>query len=203
MSKIILLNGASSSGKTSVARGIQHCSKTSWLTFGVDTFIEMMPYPSPDKKNAYFSGTPGKNNHGPTVSIETTEKGAKLFGAMADFASLLADDGHDVIVDEVLFTDAQLRLYVEKLKAHTVYFVGIYCDLALMQEREFLRRNRSLGLSNDQAERVHKGTREYDLVVDTSRLSAFEAAQKIIARIESKQEPEGFTNMRSIFAKHA
>ena len=44
MSKIILLNGAGSSGKTSIARSIQYLSNEQWLTFGVDTFIEMTPY---------------------------------------------------------------------------------------------------------------------------------------------------------------
>lgn len=44
MSKIILLNGAGSSGKTSIARAIQHLSNEQWLTFGVDTFIEMTSY---------------------------------------------------------------------------------------------------------------------------------------------------------------
>lgn len=43
MSKIILLNGAGSSGKKSIARAIQHLSDEQWLTFGVDTFIEMTP----------------------------------------------------------------------------------------------------------------------------------------------------------------
>ena len=61
MSKIILLNGAGSSGKTSIARSIQHLSSESWLTFGIDTFIEMTPYPSLEKGGEYFSFVPGEN----------------------------------------------------------------------------------------------------------------------------------------------
>ena len=47
MSKIILLNGAGSSGKTSIARSIKYLINEQWLTFGVDTFVEMTPYPLP------------------------------------------------------------------------------------------------------------------------------------------------------------
>ncbi|WP_410521513.1 phosphotransferase-like protein [Candidatus Tisiphia endosymbiont of Metellina segmentata] len=43
MSKIIFLNGCGSAGKTSIARAIQYLSKDSWLTFGIDTFISMIP----------------------------------------------------------------------------------------------------------------------------------------------------------------
>ena len=49
-----------------------------------------------------------------------------------------------------------------------------------MQEREYLRKDRELGLSNDQFDRVHNGVREYDLTVDTSNSSVFEAAREIL-----------------------
>ncbi|WP_394355839.1 phosphotransferase-like protein [Candidatus Trichorickettsia mobilis] len=45
MSKIIFLNGCGSSGKTSIVRSIQHLSNDLWLTFGIDTFISMTPFP--------------------------------------------------------------------------------------------------------------------------------------------------------------
>ena len=87
MSKIILLNGAGSSGKTSIARSIQYLSEEQWLTFGVDTFIEMSPYPSPGKDSKYFSFLPSKNSRGPLMSVESKPEGNKLFGVMADFFS--------------------------------------------------------------------------------------------------------------------
>ena len=77
MSKIILLNGAGSSGKTSIARAIQHLSNEQWLTFGVDTFIEMTPYPSPGKDAEYFAFVPGENNRGPLMRVESKPTGDK------------------------------------------------------------------------------------------------------------------------------
>jgi chloramphenicol 3-O phosphotransferase len=91
MSKIIFLNGCGSSGKTSIARSIQHLSNDLWLTFGIDTFISMTPYPSDDKKEAgYFSFVPGKNDRGCTMRVQIDHKGDQLFGVMPDFANLLA-----------------------------------------------------------------------------------------------------------------
>ena len=43
MSRIIFLNGCSSSGKTSISKAIQEISSSPWLHMGVDTFIGMLP----------------------------------------------------------------------------------------------------------------------------------------------------------------
>jgi chloramphenicol 3-O phosphotransferase len=196
MSKMILLNGASSSGKTSIARSIQSLSNEQWLTFGVDTFIDMMPYPSSGKDGAYFDFVPGENERGPLMSVVSKPAGDKLFGAMTDFAHMLGCRGNNLIIDEVLLNDKQLKSYVDKLADHTVYFVGVKCDLAIMQEREYLRRDRALGLSNDQFDRVHTGAREYDFMVDTSNTSVFDAAKAIITFIDNNPNPKGFHHMR-------
>lgn len=94
------------------------------------------------------------------------------------------------------FNDKQLKSYVDKLADHTVYFIGVKCDLAIMQEREYLRRDRALGLSNDQFYRVHTGMREYDFTVDTSNSSVFEVTKEIITFIDNNPHPSGFNNMR-------
>jgi len=199
MSKIILLNGAGSSGKTSIARSIQYLSNEQWLTFGVDTFIEMTPYPSPGQDGEYFDFVPGENERGPLMSVKSKPTGDKLFGAMPDFAHMLGSRGNNLIIDDVLFDDKQLKSYVDKLADHTVYFIGVKCDLAIMQEREYLRRDRALGLSNDQFDRVHTGTREYDLTVDTSNTSVFNVAKQIINFIDQNKEPKSFCKMKELF----
>ena len=43
MSKIILLNGCGSSGKSSIAKSFQHLSEQPWLHVGMDMLIDMMP----------------------------------------------------------------------------------------------------------------------------------------------------------------
>ncbi|MES2215157.1 MAG: hypothetical protein V4485_03955 [Pseudomonadota bacterium] len=184
MSKIILLNGCGSSGKTSIARSIQHLSEDLWITFGVDSLIDMMPRA---KQDEYLKFIPRMNQYGPEMHVEVKPKGADLFCVMPDFANLLANKGHNLIIDEVLFEDSKLQHYAEKLRDHTTYFIGVFCDLAAMQEREILRQNRHIGLSSNQFDRVHTGIRSnYDLKVDTTRASSFEVAKQILAYVSSK-----------------
>jgi len=197
MNKIIFLNGCGSSGKTSIARSIQHLSNESWLTFGIDTFISMTPFPCKDKGDAgYFSFIPGKNDRGPMMRVETGPKGDQLFGLMPDFENLLATRGNNLIIDEVLFGDIYLKSYIKTLQNHIVYFVGVFCELPVMQEREILRRDRSIGLSNDQVDRIHKGLRQYDLIVDTTNASPFEVSKQILAFLDEHPAPQGFLTMR-------
>jgi chloramphenicol 3-O phosphotransferase len=112
----------------------------------------------------------------------------------------LANCGHHLIIDEVVFEDEMLKDYVQALREHTTYFIGVFCALSLMQERELLRGDRAIGLSNDQMDKVHQGTRAYDLAVDTSYQSSFEAAKQILilSLINNLTEPTGFKKMAQV-----
>lgn len=189
-SRIIFLNGCGSSGKTSIARSIQYLSDELWLTFGIDTFIDIIPRQKDHKETDYFNFIYGSNERGITCSVETGLKGKQLFNVMPDFAKLLADAGHNIIIDEVLFDDESLQSYIGKLADHTIYYIGVLCDLKIMQEREILRGDRTIGLSNDQIDRVHNGKRtHYDLKIDTSNISPFEAATQILDYIRKEPRP--------------
>lgn len=190
MSKIIFLNGCGSSGKTSIAKAIQHESPDLWLSFGVDTFIDMIPF---GRQEPYLKFIPGQNDRGPIMHVESGAEGAKLFSIMPQFAEMLAARGNNLIIDEVLFDEEALKAYVQQLKAHTVYYIGVFCDLEVMQEREVLRRDRCIGLSNDQIDRVHQGAlNSYDFKVDTTAISPFEVARQILKYIDDNPVPEAF-----------
>src|SRR5664279_3214992 len=40
---VVVLNGGSSSGKSSIARALQELLPSLWLTFGVDAFVDALP----------------------------------------------------------------------------------------------------------------------------------------------------------------
>lgn len=196
MSTIIFLNGCGSAGKTSIARALQSISPDLWITFGVDTFISIATTGNPKKDSQYLTATPGKNNRGPTLHVGYGPKAAQLFGAMPGFAALLADTGNNIIIDEVLFTPEALHAYADALKYHTVYYVGVFCDLKVMQEREIVRRDRSIGLSNDQVDRIHTSDiAHYDIIVDTTHDSPFTIAQHILTFISENPKPQGFKDV--------
>jgi chloramphenicol 3-O phosphotransferase len=193
MSKIIFLNGCGSSGKTFIAKAIQHASPDLWLSFGVDTFIDMIPF---GKQESYLKFISGQNENGPTMHVKSGPESAKLFSVMPKFAEMLAVQENNLIIDEVLFDEDTLKTYVQHLKDHTVYYIGVFCDLKVMQEREVLRRDRSIGLSNDQIDRVHQGAlNSYDFKVDTTAISPSRAARLILKFMDTNPVPKAFRSL--------
>lgn len=196
LSTIIFLNGCGSAGKTSIARAIQSLSDKLWVCFGIDTFIGMATTANPAKDTQYLTATPGKNERGATVHVACGPQAERFFGAMPEFAALLADRGNNIIIDEVLFTPEMLHAYAQQLKNHTVYYVGVFCDLKAMQEREMLRRDRHIGLANDQIDRVHAPEiAHYDIEVDTTYFSPFEIARTILDYIAKTPDPTQFKQL--------
>jgi chloramphenicol 3-O phosphotransferase len=193
MSKIIFLNGCGSSGKTSIAKAIQHASSDLWLSFGVDTFIDMIPF---EKQELYLRFISGQNERGPTMYARLEPEGVKLFSAMPKFAKMLADLQNNIIIDEVLFSERALKTYASHLKFHIVYYIGVFCNLETLQEREVLRGDRLVGLSNDQIDRVHQGAlNSYDFKIDTTAISPFEAARLILKFVNENFAPKAFQSL--------
>jgi chloramphenicol 3-O phosphotransferase len=192
---IILLNGASSSGKTSLALAIQHLSNEPWLRLGVDTFVEMMPHkylPFGTKAEEGFRFIPGKNDKGPLMMIEAGQWGKKVFSTLPLTVNLLANHGNNVIVDEVLLSEKDLQNYINACYSHKVYFIGVFCDLSIMQEREILRHDRAIGLSNDQLRKVHPEARAYDMKIDATNQTSFVLASSILDFINVNPNPQAF-----------
>lgn len=184
MSKIIFLNGCGSSGKTSIAKAIQELSDTPWLLLGLDMFIDIIPeqyMAFGDKaEQGFFTFTSEQNHNGHAIRVEQSPKGNQFFSLLPPLAKAIDDQGNNLIIDEVLYGDEHLKHYMQALISHTVYFVGVFCDIETLRERELARGDRDIGLANDQIDQVHSGVREYDLKVDTTHTPPIEAAKQIL-----------------------
>jgi chloramphenicol 3-O phosphotransferase len=192
---IIFLNGCSSAGKSTLARALQFLSEKPYLLIGIDTFFHMMPSAYVgfgDKADQGFHFIPEHDDLGPLMRIENGPYGQALGKTIPKVIQTLADDGHDIILDEVLFGDESLNRYVGALKDHTVYFIGVMCDLKTLQEREILRGDRALGLGRDQIGRVHVPERSYDMIIDTTCTSAFDCGKAILKFIDENPNPQSF-----------
>ena len=199
MSQIIFLNGCSSAGKTTLVKALQHLSKPPLLTFGVDALIEAMP---PEYVGTRSMASQGfqfvmtQDKEGPITKVVEGPFGKAVAQTLPKIIRVLGDCGHDVIVDEVLLDKKNLQDYVAALCEHTVYFIGVFCDLPTMLEREILRGNRALGLARDQLNRVHVPEGQYDMTLDTTHLSPFDGAQKILHFISKTPNPQAFKNFQ-------
>ena len=184
MSKIIFLNGCSSSGKTSVVGAIQYLSNEPWLTFGIDIFFKAMPpkyLPFGEKAQEGIQFSTGVDKEGfPIVEIQTGSYGKKVGKSIPKIIKQLADDGHNLIIDEVIWEEKDLESYHVALRNHQVYFVKITCDLPLMEEREKIRGDRAWGLARDQYAKMEKLKWKYDLQIDTDKFRPFISAKMIL-----------------------
>ena len=178
MAKVVILNGTSSSGKTSLARAIQRLAKGPVLRVSMDDFLEMMP-PRFANDDEAFSFRLVTDAHPPEVEIGTGSYGAALMRGMRTSVAALADQGLDLVVDDVMLGAGDQDHYRDVLSAHGLSFVAVRCSLETAEQRERERGDRDIGMARWQYPRVRAG-RTYDLEVWTDRVAPDEGARLVV-----------------------
>jgi chloramphenicol 3-O phosphotransferase len=177
---VIVLNGGSSSGKSSLAEHVQRGLRGIWLVLGVDDLIRALSFGPTD------TSAGGSLTFGPDGSIGVSERFRRAEHAWRGGIAAIASAGIGVILDEVLLDGgaSQARL-AESLRDLTVVWVGVRCEPAVAEARELQRGDRVLGMARDQSRRVHEGVR-YDLVVDTTTRSPDDCAKDITGYVTTR-----------------
>lgn len=183
---VIVLNGGSSSGKTSIARCLQRLLAPTWMTFGVDDLVRALTG-GDEVDNLVRAQQPGDGPVGMQGSIEFGSDGSMTIGddfrraEVSWYAGLaaMARSGSGLIIDEVFMSGgwSQKRL-ASALTGLPVVWVGVRCDPEVAAARERGRPDRVVGMARLQAARVHEGV-VYDLTVDTTAASAIDCARVI------------------------
>ena len=180
--KVILLNGVSSSGKTTLANMIQEQSKEKYYHIQQDIFCTMV--------------------HGKFYNkdYENTEDAAVL--AMYNFVLSLCQNGENSIVDTVILDSKEkwLRASVELLKDMPVTFVKVNCPLHELEKREVKRGDRKVGLSRLQMDNMKFNT--YDIEVNTFEMPIEECVEKINETIGKSSELNVFSKLNKMYNKN-
>jgi chloramphenicol 3-O phosphotransferase len=196
--RVIVLNGTSSSGKSTLARALQACLDGPWLVVGIDTVVFALPraWLNPPLWSDVFRYVPTDGDD-PTVPfrIETGALGHRLVEGLHRMVASLADAGLSVIVDHVLLEAAWLPDLADRLAGHGVLFVGVRCPLEVVVRREAERRDRTIGQAAAQFDVVHRAG-GYDLEVDTSELDPDAAAAVIAGSVARGLPPVAFQRVR-------
>jgi chloramphenicol 3-O phosphotransferase len=183
--KIILLNGASSSGKTSLLKAFQDLSPEPFLDLGIDRFIFGMPERYLERP--LWDDVLGKADR-------AGETGQRLISAMHRSILGAASQGMNVVADHVLVEPSWLDECVQLFQDLPAWLVGVRCPLDVLEEREKSRKNRTLGQARLQFEIVHRPG-IYDLEVDTSQSSPEACARKILECVQAGK-PGAFRRLR-------
>ncbi|MBO1337454.1 chloramphenicol phosphotransferase CPT [Streptomyces sp. VRA16 Mangrove soil] len=171
MTHVIVLNGGSSSGKTSIARALQELLPDPWLTLGADTFVEALP------------ATGAGIEFGADGSVTVGPAFRRVEAAWIAGIAAMAAAGARIVVDEVFLGGAgSQEEWSRALAGLDVLWVGVRCDAEVAARREAARGDRVTGMAAKQAEAVHVGV-TYDLVIDTARADTRTCAREIAARV--------------------
>jgi len=177
--RLIILNGIGSAGKSSIAKALQQIAATPWLHVQMDAFCEMLPLALQDGPEGFAYETRVEDGK-PVVVIHEGPAGRRLMRGMRRAIRAMAEEGNDLIVDDVLMGEARAD-YEAVLAGLRVHWVGVMAPLEVLEERERARGDRLIGTSRWQIDRVHAGQR-YDLEVDTGRMTAMACAEAIKRR---------------------
>ncbi len=178
-SKIILLNGASSAGKSTLAQALQDQLEQPFLQFSLDFFMfnsKVLP------KRRDSSGT-----------FSWLEMRPKLFAGYYQCLAALAQAGNNLVIDTIVENQAQLEQLVLHLEPFDVFYVGVHCPLPELERRELQRADRRIGDAKMDFETVHTFS-NYDFEVDSSLPADFNA-EKIIEAWKTREPNRNFAKL--------
>jgi len=203
--RVIILNGTSSSGKSTVAQELQNILPGYTLHTGIDLFIQMVP----DDFLVLSDGIQPAAAEGllwVTTSFGTrvTEfrlgpRAVQLKESMYRSALAMASTGFNVIVDDVIVDDRVLEA-ICRLMAGEAYFVGIQCPKEEAIRREIERGNRFPGLVDTQFDLVHRHGL-YDVSVDTSTNTPAECARAIRELLSEHRSPAALRSLEAMLTE--
>jgi chloramphenicol 3-O phosphotransferase len=174
--QVIVLNGVSSSGKTTLGRSLQAMLPTHWLLLGIDDLIRAMPNEGLEDGSLLHIDETGQVEVGPGWR--------DLASSWYIGIAAIAGSGTGVIVDEVFLGGGEGQARLRAAFGNVgVLWVGVKCDVEVARAREALRQNRVPGMAESQAALVHEGV-VYDITVDTSHASPATCAAEILSSMQ-------------------
>jgi chloramphenicol 3-O phosphotransferase len=184
--RLVILNGASSSGKTTLAsafRDERAVAGEFWLLIGIDDFLSKVPAAWLDLG---LATGPGAHAHdglwfettstGPQLKIGATWR--RLLHAYHHATAAAARSGLNVIVDDVVIDDEVLGDWLDVLGELKPTWVGVRCSPEITAERERCRGDRPVGMTGTQTDSVHRSLR-YAFEIDTGDLTPSESLDEL------------------------
>jgi chloramphenicol 3-O phosphotransferase len=138
--KIIIINGPSSSGKTTLALALQKQLDLPFIRFSFDLFLDHKAFPIEQIKNGKFSWE---------------QMRPSVFRGLHQCLPALANAGNNIIFDHIIETKAWLYELLSSISALDVFFIGVHCSLPELERREILRGDRRPGEARQDFETVH------------------------------------------------
>ena len=176
--KVILLNGASSSGKSTLAQALQSALDEPFWHFSIDHLIAAHTLP----KARIDSG-----------EFPWREMRPHFFEGFHRCLPALAAAGNNLIVEHIVETEAWMHRLLRLLHPFDVFFIGLHCPLPELERREIERHNRKIGEARADFEITHTFG-SYDFELNTTE-PLDDNVKALIAAWKARQPPSAFENM--------
>lgn len=176
--RIIVLNGVSSSGKSTVASELLAILPTPFFHMAVDAFGAMRS----ELRTAALAP--------PEIDTVLRNTRAGFHRAVAGMAAA----GNDVVMDHVFSEPWRLRDCLSLFEPYFVFFVGVQCSVDALVRREQARGDRVPGHALSQLAVVHSHG-VYDLECWTDHSSPRECAEQIARAWSTSSRPTAFDRL--------
>jgi len=184
---VIVLNGPSASGKSSIQKEFQKLMMPSlWIKVGIDNLfdgpmpditLENMSYWQEQNSIRWVTTTTDEHSNA-VITLHVGEQGDKVAYGMNSAIAAYAQAGCNIIVDYIAYKKEWLDDLKFKLKNSNVCWVKVSIPLTVLEQREAARATSPKGHARSHVDRVYWDM-TYDLVVDSAKDSAITIAQQI------------------------
>lgn len=173
--KIIFIHGASSSGKSTLARAVQARLDEPFWHVSIDHLRDSGMVPMDRFRRGDFRWKDFR---------------ARFFDGFHRSLVAYASAGNNLLLEHILEEPQWASELAVMLQPFDVFFVGLHCALEELVRRETLRADRPIGSAADDFHRIHDGQR-YDLELSSGRPVEENAAQ-LISSWASRRSPSVF-----------
>jgi chloramphenicol 3-O phosphotransferase len=176
--KIILLNGASSSGKSSLAKFVQATSSQPFWHYSIDHL-----------------------NAGGVLPRERIDSGEFLWSSLRESffegfhrsIPAFAEAGNNLLVEHIIEDQRWMDRLLRLLAPFDVFFVGLHCPLEELERRELARGDRRIGEARSDFAITHSfGTYDFDL---TTAAPVEQQARALLFAWSARSGPSAFAKM--------
>ena len=170
MASILFIHGASSSGKSTLARAVQRRISAPFWHISIDHLRDSGLLPLDRVKAGDFDWKAMR---------------APFFDGFHRSLAAYASAGNNLILEHILDTPGWHEELAVLFAPYDVLFIGLHTDLEELKRREVARGDRPLGSAEEDFQTIHKGL-SYDL-----ELSSHDPLDDNVARVLSAwQSPE-------------
>ena len=187
--KILFLNGTSSAGKTTLAKALQETLPDCWQHVALDQFRDGLPdkyrglNAPADTTGAWgLNVIPDQKSGQAYTRIHFGDAGQVVLRGMRRAMRALVDEGVNIIIDDIILEPLFLTDYLSVFEGCDVWFVGVRCELAVIDAREQARPGRFPGTAFGHADICHAHGL-YDVEVNTGTDEPQACAKKVISRM--------------------